>query len=64
MSNKLLTAREIAEELNVNSSIIKRLGRQGKIPRIMITSKTIRYDKDVVLDVLSRGNSPKPQENK
>lgn len=55
MSNKLVTAEEIAQELNVSPSTITEWGRQGKIPRVKISPKVIRYDKENTLLVLSQG---------
>lgn len=55
MSNKLVTAEEIAQELNVSPSTVTEWGRQGKIPRVKISRKIIRYDKDNTLLVLSQG---------
>lgn len=55
MSKQLVTAEEIAQELNVSPSTITEWGRQGKIPRVKISPKIIRYDKDNTLLVLSQG---------
>lgn len=55
MSKKLVTAEEIAQELRVSPSTIIEWGRQGKIPRVKISPKIIRYDKDNTLLVLSQG---------
>ncbi len=55
MSKKLVTAEEIAQELKVSPSTITEWGRQGTIPRVKISPKIIRYDKDNTLLVLSQG---------
>ena len=55
MSMKLLTAEEVAQELNVSPSTITEWGRQGKIPRVKISRKIIRYEKNATLNALSRG---------
>ncbi len=52
MSKKLLTAEDMAQELDVSPSTITEWGRQGKIPRVKISPKIIRYDKDAILHVL------------
>jgi len=54
MSAKLLTAEEIAKELNVSPSTITEWGRQGKIPRVKVSYKIIRFDHDAILSALSR----------
>ncbi len=55
MNKKLVTAEEIARELNISPSTITQWGRQGKIPRVKISPKIIRYDKDNTLLALSQG---------
>jgi predicted site-specific integrase-resolvase len=55
MGAKLLTAKEIAQELSVSPSTVTEWGRQGKIPRVRISPKVIRYDQDAVLLALSQG---------
>jgi predicted site-specific integrase-resolvase len=54
MGAKLLTAKEIARGLNVRPSTITEWGRQGKIPRVKVSHKIIRYDQDAVLLALSQ----------
>jgi excisionase family DNA binding protein len=53
MSRKLLTAEQLARELRVGAETIVGWGRNGKIPRIRISRKIIRFDRDAVLKVLS-----------
>jgi excisionase family DNA binding protein len=52
MGAKLLTAKEIARELNVSPSTITDWGRQGKIPRVKVSHKIIRYDPEAVQSAL------------
>jgi len=54
MSRKLLTAEQLAKELRVGAETIVGWGRSGKIPRIQISRKIVRYDRDVVLSILSQ----------
>lgn len=53
MGKKLLTAEQLAKELRVSVETINGWGRSGKIPRIRISHKIIRFDRDAVLKVLS-----------
>jgi excisionase family DNA binding protein len=53
MSRKLLTAEQLARELRVGAETIVGWGRSGKIPRIRISRKIVRFDRDAVLKVLS-----------
>lgn len=59
MSRKLVTAEEMAQELNVSPSTIAEWGRQGKIPRVRVSPKIIRYDKDATLSALSQASGSK-----
>jgi excisionase family DNA binding protein len=54
MSRKLLTAEQLAKELKVSVETIDGWGRSGKIPRIRISHKIIRFDRDAVLSALSQ----------
>ncbi len=50
---RLVTAERLAKELSVGIETIEDWGRSGKIPRIRISRKIIRYDKDAVFTALS-----------
>jgi len=52
MGTKLLTAKEIAQELSVSPSTVTEWGRQGKIPRMKVSHKIIRYDPEAVQSAL------------
>ena len=54
MSRKLLTAEQLAKELRVSVETIDGWGRSGKIPRIRISHKIIRFDRDAVIAALSQ----------
>ena len=54
MSKKLLTAEQLARELKVGVETVTDWGRSGKIPRIRISHKIIRFDRDAVLSALSQ----------
>ncbi len=49
MSERLLTAAQLADRLQLRESTVKLWGRKGRIPRIVLACNTIRYRmKDVV----------------
>lgn len=54
MSRKLLTAEQLAKELEVGVDTVVEWGRSGKIPRIRISRKIIRFNRDAVLSALSQ----------
>lgn len=52
-SDRLFTRAEVAEYLNVGTTFIEQLRRQGKLPSYRLSGKCIRYKKsdcDVLLD--------------
>lgn len=50
--SELLTAKEMAILLRVRPETIKLWGREGRIPRVEISEKTIRYDAAEVIQYL------------
>ena len=54
MAKKLVTSEQLAKELSVGVDTIKNWGRTGRIPRIRISRKIIRFDRDAVLSALSQ----------
>jgi excisionase family DNA binding protein len=54
MGLQFLTASEIAEELGVSTSTVAQWGRLGKIPRVKVSHKIIRFDREAVLSALSQ----------
>jgi hypothetical protein len=55
MKSKPLTARELAEELNLyNAETVKTLARKRKIPVIKIGYRTHRYDLEQVRAALAK----------
>ena len=51
---KLLTADEIAEALQVQPSTIRLWARRGWIPTIRLTPKVVRYELASVVDALKK----------
>mgnify|MGYP000347251971 CR=1 len=52
-SDRLLTRAEVAEYLNIGTSFIEQLRRQGKLPSYRLSGKCVRYKKsdcDVLFD--------------
>lgn len=54
-SPKLLTARQLARELNVKARTIGRWRIEGRIPFWGANKRTFRYDPDAVRDALMHG---------
>lgn len=52
--NELITAQELAERLKLTPETVKLWAREGKIPVIRITPKTVRFDPVAVLAALSQ----------
>lgn len=48
MSTKPLTSEEVAERLNIPERTLDLLRKQGKLPFVKLTNKTIRYNWDRV----------------
>ena len=48
----LKTADELAEQYGVKGSTIKRWARDGKIPSIRPSTKTLRFDEEAVLTAM------------
>ena len=48
-----LTKEELAEQLSVRPGTIARWGAEGKIPRIVISPRIIRYDLEAVQAALA-----------
>ncbi len=56
-SAPLIDARALAEHLGVPLGHVRRLSAAGRIPRIKIGYRTIRYDLDAVLAALAAGDT-------
>ncbi|RMG47583.1 MAG: DNA-binding protein [Acidobacteria bacterium] len=52
---EFLTARQLAEILQVSESTVHRLRRRGRIPAIMLTSRLIRFNLNDVKAALGLG---------
>jgi len=61
MAKKLLTAEQLAKELRVGVETVTDWGRSGRIPRIKISHKIIRFDRDAVLFALSQVDTNQKQ---
>ncbi len=57
---KLLTAEEIADALQVRPSTVRLWARRGWIPRIRLSPKVVRYDLDAVVDALKKRQEANP----
>ena len=50
--HELLTAEEMADRLRVRPDTIKLWGREGRIPRVEISGRIVRYDAGAVIQFL------------
>ena len=50
-----LTARQLAQVLQVSESTVRRLAREGRIPVVRVTPRLTRYHLDSVLHALDGG---------
>ena len=55
-----LTAKQLAEVLQVSESTIHRLRRRGRIPAVHITDRLVRYSLKDVRRALARASAPEP----
>ena len=56
---EFLTARQLAEVLQVSESTVRKLAREGRIPVVRLTPRLTRYNLQSVLRALD-GGAPKP----
>jgi excisionase family DNA binding protein len=61
MDSELKTAEELATLIRVETSTVHRLARQGRIPCIRVTRKTIRFILDDVLAAVGVPLKPQPE---
>jgi excisionase family DNA binding protein len=62
---EFLTARQLAEVLQVSESTVRKLARAGRIPSVRLTPRLTRYNLQSVLRALDGdGNSPKARARK
>ena len=52
MEQRLCTTEQLAERIHVKPSTILRWGREGRIPVVRVTERTVRYAMDDVLKAL------------
>jgi excisionase family DNA binding protein len=57
--DQFLTARQLADILQMSESTVRRLARQGRIPSVRITSRITRFHLQAVRDALD-GTHPRP----
>jgi excisionase family DNA binding protein len=57
---EFLTARQIAEVLQVSESTVRKLAREGRIPAVRLTPRLTRYNLQSVLRALD-GDAAKPR---
>ncbi|MFC1479160.1 hypothetical protein ACFL6F_01050 [Planctomycetota bacterium] len=62
MKQELLSAKELGERLSVSPLTVARWGREGLIPQVKLSRKTIRYDFESVIEALQKA-SQEVQEN-
>lgn len=61
MQNELLSKEQLGRLIGVKPGTVGRWSREGKIPRIVISPKIIRYDAAAVLSVLrEKGGGDEP----
>ncbi|MCK4873827.1 MAG: helix-turn-helix domain-containing protein [Phycisphaerales bacterium] len=51
---RLLTVQELATELSVQPETVRRWARDGRIPALRVSGKTIRFDLEDVCAMLRR----------
>ncbi|HKP73353.1 MAG TPA: helix-turn-helix domain-containing protein [Pyrinomonadaceae bacterium] len=56
-----LTARQLAELLQVSESTVRRLAREGRIPSVRLTSRLVRFNLKAVMHALDGDNSRHPK---
>ena len=54
----LLTADELAGRLRVRPSTIQRWSRAGRIPKVRLSPKVVRYNLAAVVQAMSAGQKP------
>jgi len=47
-SQRLVTARELAETLGVSARTVRAWGRNGTLPRIEVAPRVVRFDPDAI----------------
>jgi excisionase family DNA binding protein len=54
---EFLTARQLAEVLQVSESTVRRLARDGRIPSVRLTSRIVRFNLKAVYRALDGGDA-------
>ena len=55
---EFLTARQLAEVLQVSESTVRRLARDGRIPCVRLTPRLLRFNLKAVCRALDGGDAP------
>ncbi|HEX8292951.1 MAG TPA: helix-turn-helix domain-containing protein [Pyrinomonadaceae bacterium] len=55
---EFLTARQLAEVLQVSESTVRRLARDGRIPCVRLTARLLRFNLKAVCRALDGGDTP------
>lgn len=58
-ATELLTADDMADRLRVRPSTIRRWARDGRIPKVQLTPKVVRYDFAAVVRAMTNGQEPR-----
>ncbi len=61
---EFLTARQLAEVLQVSESTVRRLARGGRIPCVRLTPRLLRFNPKAVFRALDGGGDPGPAPRK
>jgi predicted site-specific integrase-resolvase len=51
------TAQEVADQFGLTAESVLRLGREGKLPRVCVSARTIRFDLDEVEKAIRQGRA-------
>jgi len=57
MNSTLLKPKQVAEMLNVSQMTVSRMGKTGKLKKIVICENCVRYPLDEVLKIKNGGES-------
>lgn len=54
---RLLTARDVAERLQTNAQAVYRLARDGRLPAVVLGTRSYRWTEQVVTDFIARNGA-------
>jgi len=61
---EFLTARQLAEVLQVSESTVRRLAREGRIPCVRLTPRLLRFNLKAVCRALDGSDAPSRQKRR